>query len=334
MKGTVLYGPRDIRFEHREDPKIIEPTDAILRLAATCVCGSDLWPYRGIQKIDGPTPMGHEYCGIVEEVGSAVKSIKPLLELIRANIKCEDIDQEYRGITIKGRRLLPDEPLNRELNMPDAQKPFRLTYYYAEIGEGIYFSVRPEPIKQLVDQHKDAKERKPDGDEISAALRVLPRAAENAREALQMFLEWQTHRRAMPTNAVWHALHHSVITPGASDEQRRAMARQYLGYLPVSPDGSDYRYDPRTDEVVNRRHGSYRQPILWPALAADAQLVKGRPAMPLRIIPKIRSRSSPTSGSRGSRTHSQPSPTSCTASLMYWTNFVCTSRCNSGVNQR
>lgn len=77
MKGTVLYGPRDIRFEHRDDPKIIEPTDAILRLAATCVCGSDLWPYRGIQKIDGPTPMGHEYCGIVEEVGSAVKSIKP-----------------------------------------------------------------------------------------------------------------------------------------------------------------------------------------------------------------------------------------------------------------
>ncbi len=77
MKGTVLYGPGDIRFEHRDDPKIVEPTDAILQLAATCVCGSDLWPYRGLQPIDGPTPMGHEYCGIVEEVGSAVKSIKP-----------------------------------------------------------------------------------------------------------------------------------------------------------------------------------------------------------------------------------------------------------------
>ncbi|HUB83691.1 MAG TPA: alcohol dehydrogenase catalytic domain-containing protein, partial [Bryobacteraceae bacterium] len=77
MKGAVLYGPKDIRFEHRDDPKIIQPTDAILRLAATCVCGSDLWPYRGLQPIDGPTHMGHEYCGIVEEVGSAVKSIKP-----------------------------------------------------------------------------------------------------------------------------------------------------------------------------------------------------------------------------------------------------------------
>ena len=77
MRGTVLYGPRDIRFEDREDPKIIEPTDAVLRLAATCVCGSDLWPYRGVQPIDGPTPMGHEYCGFIEEVGSAVKSVKP-----------------------------------------------------------------------------------------------------------------------------------------------------------------------------------------------------------------------------------------------------------------
>src|SRR3954452_12336406 len=77
MRGTVLYGPGDIRFEELEDPRIIEPTDAIIRIAATCVCGSDLWPYRGLQPLNGPTPMGHEYCGIVEEVGSSVRSVKP-----------------------------------------------------------------------------------------------------------------------------------------------------------------------------------------------------------------------------------------------------------------
>ena len=77
MRGTVLYGPRDVRFEEREAPKILKPTDAIIRISATCVCGSDLWPYRGIQKITQPMPMGHEYCGIVEEVGSAVKTVKP-----------------------------------------------------------------------------------------------------------------------------------------------------------------------------------------------------------------------------------------------------------------
>lgn len=77
MQGTVLYGPRDLRYEDRPEPRIENPTDAIIRISATCVCGSDLWPYRGIQKIARPTPMGHEYCGIVEEVGSAVKSVKP-----------------------------------------------------------------------------------------------------------------------------------------------------------------------------------------------------------------------------------------------------------------
>src|ERR671933_485754 len=77
MRGTVLYGPRDVRFEERPDPTIIEPTDAIIRISAACVCGSDLWPYRGIEPIEGPAPMGHEYCGVVEEVGSAVENIKP-----------------------------------------------------------------------------------------------------------------------------------------------------------------------------------------------------------------------------------------------------------------
>ncbi len=77
MRGAVLCGPRDVRFEERDVPKIIKPTDAIIRISATCVCGSDLWPYRGINPVPQPTPMGHEYCGIVEEVGSAVTSIKP-----------------------------------------------------------------------------------------------------------------------------------------------------------------------------------------------------------------------------------------------------------------
>src|SRR5881409_3014133 len=77
MRGAVLHGPRDVRFEERDAPTIIDPSDAIVRNSATCVCGSDLWPYRGIQPIAQPTPMGYEYCGIVEEVGSAVTSIKP-----------------------------------------------------------------------------------------------------------------------------------------------------------------------------------------------------------------------------------------------------------------
>lgn len=77
MKATILYGPQDVRFENREEPKILKPTDAVIRIAAACVCGSDLWPYRGISSYDEPMPMGHEYCGIVEEVGSGVRTVKP-----------------------------------------------------------------------------------------------------------------------------------------------------------------------------------------------------------------------------------------------------------------
>ena len=76
MRGAILYGPRDLRFEERDTPTIIKPTDAIIRISATCVCGSDLWSYRGISPVPQPTPMGHEYCGIVEEVGRTVSSIK------------------------------------------------------------------------------------------------------------------------------------------------------------------------------------------------------------------------------------------------------------------
>jgi threonine dehydrogenase-like Zn-dependent dehydrogenase len=72
----MLHGPGDIRLETRDDPQIIEPSDAMIRLSATCTCGSDLWPYRGVDATEGVTPMGHEYCGIVEDVGRAVTTIR------------------------------------------------------------------------------------------------------------------------------------------------------------------------------------------------------------------------------------------------------------------
>ena len=74
MRQVVMHGPGDVRVEDREDPKIIEPTDAIIRLSATCICGSDLWPYRAEPVED--QVMGHEYVGVVEEVGSEVRNIK------------------------------------------------------------------------------------------------------------------------------------------------------------------------------------------------------------------------------------------------------------------
>ena len=76
MRGAVMYAPGDVRVEEREEPRIVEATDAIIRVSAACVCGSDLWPYRGIEDMDWPAAMGHEYVGIVEEVGAEVRTIR------------------------------------------------------------------------------------------------------------------------------------------------------------------------------------------------------------------------------------------------------------------
>ncbi|WP_068116843.1 zinc-dependent alcohol dehydrogenase family protein [Tropicimonas marinistellae] len=77
MYATLMHAPGDVRYERVDDPKILHPTDAIIALSATCICGSDLWPYRGAQPFDEPMHMGHEYCGVVVEVGREVRNIRP-----------------------------------------------------------------------------------------------------------------------------------------------------------------------------------------------------------------------------------------------------------------
>jgi threonine dehydrogenase-like Zn-dependent dehydrogenase len=77
MRAVVMHAPGDVRVEDRPEPTILKPTDAVIRLSATCICGSDLWPYRGVDAVGDPLPMGHEYAGVVEEVGSEVATVGP-----------------------------------------------------------------------------------------------------------------------------------------------------------------------------------------------------------------------------------------------------------------
>lgn len=77
MRATVMHGTRDVRVEDRDKPTIINPTDAVIRVVAACVCGSDLWPYRGTDAVTSPTAMGHEYVGVVDSIGSDVTTIHP-----------------------------------------------------------------------------------------------------------------------------------------------------------------------------------------------------------------------------------------------------------------
>ncbi|MFE6997100.1 zinc-dependent alcohol dehydrogenase family protein [Microbacterium sp. NPDC057659] len=76
MRAVIMHGPGDVRVEDVPEPSIVEPTDAVIRITATCVCGSDLWPYRGIDTPKGPRRMGHEYIGVVEQIGADVRDIR------------------------------------------------------------------------------------------------------------------------------------------------------------------------------------------------------------------------------------------------------------------
>lgn len=75
MRATIIHGPGDIRVEDRDYPTIIRSTDAVVRVTASCVCGSDLWPYRGVRPTKEPKAIGHEFVGVVESVGDDVRDL-------------------------------------------------------------------------------------------------------------------------------------------------------------------------------------------------------------------------------------------------------------------
>ncbi len=105
MRGVVMHAPGDVRVEDRDDPQIVHPTDAIIRLSATCICGSDLWPYRGADDVHD-APMGHEYVGVVEEVGSGVRNVKPgqfvVGSFFASDNTCEICQEGYQSRCVQG----------------------------------------------------------------------------------------------------------------------------------------------------------------------------------------------------------------------------------------
>jgi threonine dehydrogenase-like Zn-dependent dehydrogenase len=76
MRATVMHSAGDVRIEDVPDVRLVEPTDALIRITRACICGSDLWPYKNMEPTDGGRPMGHEAIGVVEEVGAEVRTVK------------------------------------------------------------------------------------------------------------------------------------------------------------------------------------------------------------------------------------------------------------------
>ncbi|MFC3298367.1 zinc-dependent alcohol dehydrogenase family protein [Arthrobacter agilis] len=101
MRATIIHGPGDIRVEDRDYPSIIRSTDAVVRVTASCVCGSDLWPYRGVRPTKEPKAIGHEFVGVVESIGEDVRDLSVGDFVIAPFVdSCGHCPQCLNGVTV------------------------------------------------------------------------------------------------------------------------------------------------------------------------------------------------------------------------------------------
>jgi hypothetical protein len=122
-------------------------------------------------------------------------------------------------------------------------------------------------LRDLIDDSVARREgkgpAKTESVQVNTSMYLAPQAAFQVSSFLRPYLEWQTHKRALPNATILYSLYRGgLLAPDASPTEQRSMALKYCGFIPVSPDGVGYAYEHRTDEVVNRRHGSFRQPRL------------------------------------------------------------------------
>ena len=167
MRVAVMYAPGDVRVEDRPEPTIVAPTDAIIRLSATCICGSDLWPYRGADPVTQPSPMGHEYAGVVEEVGSSVINVRPgqfvVGSFFASDNTCEICRAGYQTSCVQRQPGAPDGAQAQWMRVPLADGTLVATPDLPDKDWSPTFSQRPTfsaPAGSVPSPLRPARERR------------------------------------------------------------------------------------------------------------------------------------------------------------------------------
>jgi hypothetical protein len=158
-----------------------------------------------------------------------------------------------------------DVPLALSLLLLLPEKEAPKAFYAATVGKEYYLSWNKKAIERQVDADL-ARKGKPAGEMVNAGLRLS--SSSKASKAVKTWLEWQTHRKAQSSAAVWEALRRAGMGPTKTEEVRRL-----LGYVPISPDGTSFEVDERLDEVRNSRHGSLSRPVCHDGPAAGSPVV-------------------------------------------------------------
>jgi hypothetical protein len=183
-----------------------------------------------------------------------------------------DVQPLYKGVSVTRRKGSSDSPLFRELG--GRKEP---VLYEATIDGTWYLSLSADALREQIDRavaRKEGRLKEGEKAEFNSSLYLAPEAACEAADALRAFLEWQTYRRAVGNGPVWYALLRSGAVTDCNSEESRQAALRLLGYVPVSPDGSKYHLDRRTDDVLNARHGSRLSPSLHAAIDDASPLAK------------------------------------------------------------
>ncbi len=186
------------------------------------------------------------------------------------------MEKSYKGVSIVrvqatkvGRAMVSQEWGDRRKRKNDEFLP---TLYYAMIDGGFYLTLNEEMMHSLIDGATAKRDGK-GAIEVASSLYVSPGAADQTKPLLRRLLERQTYHQARTSLPIWYALYRTGIVPEeATSEQAREAAYRYLGFVPVSPDGTGYRYDRKYDEVVSERHGSFRKPTLHTTTAETSPL--------------------------------------------------------------
>jgi hypothetical protein len=196
---------------------------------------------------------------------------KNVMEAAPGMLTWGPLEETYKGVTIvrvqatpAGMRQVPIAPAR------PGREPFLPAVYYATIEGAFYLTLNEATLRDFIDRSQAKPAGKAEAVEVNSSLYLAPGAAEKARGFVEKYLEKEVHRQALAGARAWYPLYHTgLLTDGA---KASALAEKYYGFVPVSPDGTAYAYDRRTDEVRNERHGSSRRPQTHAALAEGAPL--------------------------------------------------------------
>lgn len=185
------------------------------------------------------------------------------------------LDPPYKGVSIVRVQAVRQGLIDREVNR-GREQPFLPALYYALVDDGWYISPREDCIRAVIDAsvaRRDGRVARAEPVPVNSSLYVAPSAGAATRDFVGLFLEDQTHRQALGNAPYWYALYRAGLIPAGATEAARARAAFHaFGFVPVSGEGAPYVYEPKTDDIVNGRHGSPRRPERHATLAPTSPL--------------------------------------------------------------